>query len=723
MRIRDSVAVFLLILVVPAFVVVKRATVDNRLERWQGSDQIQAEVYEKFKITFGSDEFVMVALWDRPLFEPEALDTMMVVAEAIENIPGITRVQGIPIVFRDLFGAEDIEALEEEMKGTPFYRDLFISSDGEAAAIMVAIAPPDTPWARRMIMQRIRESVEPLEKIGFTVGLVGSTALIDALDRMSESESRRSFAVALVLSLLALALLSRSLRAMVVAAICAAVAVLVTLALIVVTGHTLNMITSVLPALLWVLALSGVIHLVRRFRHHRVEHQANQAIGQALAETTRPMTLASITTAAGFLSLMAATMQPVRELGLFAAGGIVVSLAVNLTLGPFLIRRIRVPAAPAAAGHTVHGALLHLGSNRPRTVIVTALLLVVGALACLPLVRVASNPLAFLPKDHPTTEHYRRVAQSLAGFYTLEIVLDLPNRWTDPALWPPIDDLADHIGASPTVARVISPLDILRKLEQWDGHPDGAFYQLPHSQDQADSLLSGLDEGGRETLEAFVAPDGTTIRISAIVNEMDEQLFLDLIERTEQDLKGLPSGFSAHLTGQVLQLVTAQKTLITSQLRSLAVALLVVFGVIAIGLGSIKLTALSVLPNVIPLLAAFGLMAVSGIALDAGTVMVASIALGIAVDDTVHLLVAIDREGKGGNRTRRVRHALEHVGPAMVLTTVAACIGFFALMTSDFIPIRYFGLLSGVAMLVALAAGLWLVPALLVFSCSEGETT
>ncbi len=147
-----------------------------------------------------------------------------------------------------------------------------------------------------------------------------------------------------------------------------------------------------------------------------------------------------------------------------------------------------------------------------------------------------------------------------------------------------------------------------------------------------------------------------------------------------------------------------------------------VFLVVGVGLRSAKLTALSVLPNVVPLLAAFAMMAVAGITLDAATIMVASIALGIAVDDTVHLLVAIDRQEPRETTTERLRLALEHVGPAMVLTTVAACIGFFALMTSSFVPIRSFGLLSGTAMLVALAADLWLVPAMLVLFSREGGT-
>jgi predicted RND superfamily exporter protein len=721
MKIRDLGAVLLLAMVVPALFVVNGVTVDNRLERWQGGDPVDAEVYEEFRANFGSDEFVLICLWDGPLFDPDSLDTMMDVAGAIEIIPGIARVQGLPVIYRDIFAGEDADALEIEMTSTPFYRDLFISSGGEAAAIVATISPPDDPAARRAIMRRIREGVKPLEAAGFTIGLVGSTALIDALDQMSESESRRGFAVALALSMLALSLLSRSLRAMTAAAACAATSVILTMALVVLTGHTLNMITSVLPALMWVLALSGIIHLVRRFRHHRVNHGVDQALHEALRDTTRPMVLASVTTAAGFLSLVTAGMEPVRELGLFAAVGILVSLAVNLLLGPLLIRRLSVPEAATAADPEFHGRWLHLGSTRPRTVIAAALLLVLGALASLPFIRVASNPLGFLPEDHPTSVQYRRVSESLSGFYTLEVVLDLPGAWTDPAGWGSIDVLAEELAASPIVARVISPLDLLRKLEHWDHDMVPSWYRLPRSGADAEALLETLDSNGRETLDSLVSEDGGTIRLSAIVNEMDEHLFLDLEEQARKALVELPPGFSGRVTGQVLQLVNAQQTLVSSQLRSVAFALLVVFIVVGVGLRSVKLTALSVLPNVVPLLAAFAVMSAAGITLDAATVMVASIALGIAVDDTVHLLVAIDRQESQGATSTSVRRALEHVGPALVLTTVAACIGFFALMTSAFVPIRFFGLLSGTAMLVALAADLWLVPAILVlFGREEG---
>ncbi len=115
--------------------------------------------------------------------------------------------------------------------------------------------------------------------------------------------------------------------------------------------------------------------------------------------------------------------------------------------------------------------------------------------------------------------------------------------------------------------------------------------------------------------------------------------------------------------------------------------------------------------------ASFAAMALAGIALDAATVMVAGVALGIAVDDTVHMLAAYrSKRGSGLNAALAARAAVAHVGPAMATTTLAACIGFFSLARSAFVPIRWFGLLAGIAMLVALAADVLVVPALLALS-------
>jgi hypothetical protein len=170
----------------------------------------------------------------------------------------------------------------------------------------------------------------------------------------------------------------------------------------------------------------------------------------------------------------------------------------------------------------------------------------------------------------------------------------------------------------------------------------------------------------------------------------------------------------AHATGIVSQLVDAQLSLVRTQIKSLALSFALVFTCIWIGLRSFRAMLSSILPNVFPLVVGGMTMYWLDIPLDAATVMGASVAMGIAVDDTVHLL-ATWRATRAASVSRQTHtaEALERLAPAMIITTVVACIGFFALVRSAFLPIACFGLLSGIAMLAALWADFFLLPAML----------
>jgi predicted RND superfamily exporter protein len=717
---RRALAVSLFALGAVSLVSLRGLEVDNRLERWVGDDPEQTRSYREFRRSFGSDEFVLVAVEADELFGPETLDAMVDAAEAIEAVPGVRRVRGVPTVYRDLFGSEDPEALLDELTSTPFYSDLFISRDRRVAGILAEVEPADDSRARRRIVAGIRDGLIGLVDAGHRVEMVGSTVLSAALDETSEREARRSFPVALALSLGVLAVLLRSIRAMAVAAVCAGLTVVLTLGLMAAAGLTMNMISAALPSLLWVLALANCIHILRRYQDRREHLSTGEALLRALAETTRPCTLASITTALGFLSLVAATLQPVREAGVLAAIGLLLALAVNLTVGPTLIQLLRVPATH----HRRRGRLDRLmpkSRAQAASVLVVAASVAVIAAISLRWVPVASNPLSFLPSTGRTVEAYSYVGGRIGGFYTLEVVVDLPTAWWSPDAMSVLDGLAEELDSSPIVARVLSPLDLLRKLNHWESGFDPAAYRLPPDGEAGERLLSRLDAEGRDLLATLADSGGRRVRLSAVVNEMDDGRFLSLVDRARSSLEALPAGFDGQVTGAVLRLVTAQRELVATQLRSFGLAFAVVFLSIRFGLGSWRLTAISVVPNVLPIMVSFAIMAMMRFPLDAATVMVASVALGIAVDDAVHFLE--------GYRWRReslgVREALERtmtdVGPALVVTTVTACIGFFAVCNSAFVPIRYFGLLAGVAMVVALAADVVVVPAIMLLVASEED--
>jgi predicted RND superfamily exporter protein len=543
---------------------------------------------------------------------------------------------------------------------------------------------------------------------------VGSTVLIVALDELSEREATQTFPLAVLGSLLVLAVLLRSPRAMAAVAASSGVAVLLTLGIVVATGGSLNMLTAALPSLLWVLGLSYAVHLVSRVQRLDVGLSRAAALDRAIAETRTGVAFSAITTVLGFGSLLVATMPPVRELGVFGAVGIGLAWLCSRTVAPLLVELLRVPRARRRAGPATTPARLPFPLRAPTVVLAVAAVVALGAVASVPRIRLESNPLSFLPDDHPVTADYRFVGSRVAGFYTAETVVRLPGPWTDPASWPALDGIARELAASPIVSRVVTPLDLLRKLQQWDQGFDPAAYRLPAGQAEAERLVGQLDATGHAVLASLVAPSGREVRLSAVVREMDERQFLGLVQGARESLARLPAGFDGYTTGQVLRLVTAQQNLIATQLGSLGLAFAVIFAAIWVGLRSARLTGVAIPPNLLPVAVVFAAMAWLDIPLDAGTVMVASVSLGISVDNTIHYLVEYRRAlASGSGRREAAGAALALVRPAITAATIAACTGFAALTVSAFRPVRYFGLLATVMMAVGLAAHLLVTPAIL----------
>jgi len=694
--------------------------IDNRMERWLDPDGPSARAWARFEEDFGSDAFVLVAYGGAadPL-APEALAVAGEVLRALEAAPHVEAVLGPPALHRELFDDADPAALRAEMRGSPFYRRFLLSEDGTTAGLVVATAPMQHPEAPRELVAAVRGAVTPLARAGFDVHVVGPPVLNVALDAASRREAQRSFPVAVALSVALLVRLFRCPRATAVAVIAAAATLALTFGAMALAGRTLDMVTSVLPSLLWVLSLAGAIHVLRRYQAWRAGGAGlREGLVGALEETAWPCTLAALTTALGFASLGAATMAPVRELGAFAAAGLCCSLAANLVLGPTLVRWLRVPAPRARAGAPEGGGRAwrtgrELPFRHPLAVAAGAVLLVAVSLAGIARVRVESDPLAFLPDDAPVARDYEAVARALTGYYALEVVVDVPSGWLDAAFWPAIEAVERRLAAEPGVVRVLSPLDLLRQLQRQVD--DAGRYRLPADGAAARALWSELDDRVPTRGFPLLADEGRRLRLAALVNVMPSGR-LEAIEAAAHDaLASLPAPLAGTVTGIVPRLVEAQRQLVETQVRSFGLAFATVFACLLAGLRSPRLVAVSVPPNLLPILAAVGAMGWAGIALDAATVMMASVALGIAVDDTVHVLAAYrDERGGGGIApAAAARRAVARVGPAMAITTAAACTGFLALRLSDFLPIRWFGTLSALAMVVALLADAWLVPALL----------
>ena len=715
MRSRIGPACILVLCIISIYFVLQ-LKIDNRQDRMLDQSGPEALDHKRFQEAFGNDDVVIIAISGKPLFDEDALDVMVQVMDLLEDNPYVEDVTGIPALYRENFGEEDPEALEEEMTSTPFYQGLFISANHDVAGLLVQSVVLDTPDAFKELSEHILTSLQPLRDYGFRVDAVGGVVFDTAINTITLGESMRMFPIAAVASLLVLIALLRSFKATAVVLICGCVTELLTLGALVALGRTMTIVTSALPLILWVLTLANCIHLVNHYQRHLAETSSIEtAIRETLSALRFSCSLAAITTAFGFLSLVVADIGLIRELGAFMALGMLISLGVNLVLCPYLLNVMKVPA-PDGAGQGTSRVPFNFGDwvhRYPRIVgALVGAVIIWGAYSATQL-RTEADATKFLPKDGELIRSYDFVAENLTGLHTLEIMFDTPGGWLNPEYWAAIDDIAADLETSEVVARVYTPYEFLKKTNQWDHDFDTAYYALPETREEAEKLIALLSEEDDNQLPHFVTEDGQRIRMSVLINTMEAQHFATVVDRGREHIARLDPPLSATVTGMATRMQAMQLSLIMTQIKSFSLAFVLVFVSILIGLRSVRLTLLTVIPNVMPLLSVFATMAVLDIPLNAGTVMVASISLGIAVDDTVHFIVGYHRHRvRGQRKDEAIRSTLSKVGPSLIATTITACIGFFTLSQSAFPPISNFGLLAGIAIVVALLADIFLVPAI-----------
>lgn len=718
-----AAAFFMLLLILPSAYLVSQLSVDNRQEKLVNQSGPAAQLYRQFKQDFGHDEFVIMALSGRDIFDEDTLDDALLLVEQLEDIEWVASVNGVPVIYRDIFGEEDVEALREEMTSTPFYRNLLISDDESVAGLMLLLTELNSVEEREHLVSAVEQAAAEGEKLGFRVDLVGQPIFSVAINRLTSGEVGRTFPIAGVAALVILLLLLRSFLAALTVLICGGLTLLYTMAIVQLVGWEMNLITSSLPLVLFVLAIANGIHVASRFQ--RTLHDTPDPIAAmqtTLLELRRSCALSSITTMLGFLSLMVADLDAISQMGIYMSLGILFSLLTNFTVGAWLLIALRVK--PIVGGrHQFSDMLQHrvaFAMHYPKMVLgVFAMVAVLGIVGAFN-ISASGNELQFLPRNHELTESHAFVSERLTGLTAVEVVVETPNGWLEARHWPELEQLTEDIANIEHVKRVYGPLSLLKKMNQWHNGGESQHYRLPESGAVAQDILRLLDNANSDQLSAYTTKDGLQIRISVLANLQGDAAITALIAKIEEITATLESPLRAHSTGISVQMREVNDGLLTTQLTSYSLAFVLIFTAIGLGLQSRHLLWMSILPNVMPMLIIFILMWLLDITLNAATVMVSSISLGIAVDNTVHFLTRFRKQRiRGESPAVAAQSTIAQVGPSITITTITACIGFYALVPSAFEPISNLGLLSGSAILAALISNLLFLPAIIALSPEE----
>jgi len=562
-----------------------------------------------------------------------------------------------------------------------------------------------------------------------TFHLVGGIVIQHELEKIARRLVITVVPLSLLLTLLALGVGFRSPAAVAIAVLGGAWSVVVMLGGVALAGWTLNVVTVGGPTLMAVIVVATTVHFSHHSSLRRHAPPSDRDTGQSdLAEKAHfvrwvavPCMGAATVTGVGFLMLAFNELGPARELGIELFGG-----ALLAFLGAFLVWMLLYPFR--AAQGTVFSSEWFRQSQRrwvrrPRTVIVAS----IAAMAALGYatrhVRVDIDPYAFFHEDSPITKALSHFAQRKFGLYLVDIVLIPKNSPQDCRQAEAeraenrrvADEFCDKIRQDrPEVRKIVSTMSAQEKVPEVDFD----FNFLKPWEDIKHSL-STTWKGIKRRIAFYKAfKDWTTdlsgkgaLRITFMVYHPHAG-FKPLVEAVDQALPR--DRFDCIRTGTAVHTVELSDGLVGGITRGLIVAAVVMALLCAVLFRSLRLTLIAVLPNAFPVLVVFGLMGALGVPLNSGSAMVATVALGVALNDTVHFIMHYRRRRLDGAGTdEALRETFGEVGRPIVLTSVVNCFGFAIFLVADFRPMFHFGLLASIAMAAALVGDLVLLPNLL----------
>ncbi len=724
-------AVASLVWVIPASIRVM-ATNSNNVADWLPADSNATKDLTWFIEHFGSDEILVIS-WPGCTLDDPRLPRL---ATALLEYRYPAR-PDLPSPFRQvLTGPETIDRLMAEPvrltrdQATERMKGWLVGPDGQAScavALLSDVGLGSRRWAKWAVEQTA-QSVCDIAPDELRIG--GGSADSAAID---EASSRHLYAMAGASFFISVLIAWWSLRNWLLTLLVFADATYslgLTLTIMDATGQTMNSMLIIVPALVYVLAISASIHFANYFRESVRQTTADLAAARTAIIGWTPCVLAAATTAIGLGSLARGELVPIRQFAIYSSAGVLVATAVLLLLFPAALQLFSGPVIRsinrqrqqrlARSGHrrySMKSQLTRLVVAWHRPIVVAGIVVMAVSAYGARRVESAFDIQSLFRPDAPIVRNYHWLEQQLGPLVPVEIVLRFANDSELSALdqLTLVRKVQRGIEKIDAIGATISPATFMPDLPQGGGARLAAARsvyrrRLPEYQQQLRDV-GFLAETDQEQLWRITA------RVTALANvdyaPVLEQLKATVKKTIRENRHNADISFT--VCGGVPLIHSAQRQILDDLRESFITALLLITLAVIVILRNVRGGLLMMLPNVFPVLIIFGAMGWLGINVDIGGMMTASVALGIAVDDTLHFLTWFQRSRDAGHgRRTAVVAGLRRCTAAMTQTTAVCALGLLAFSASDFVPISRFSWLMAAALVAALLGDLLFLPALLV---------
>ena len=725
-----------------------KITIDTDPENMLEPDQAERVFYDRVKDEFGVRDLIVVGIVDEQgIFRPEALERVARATDEILRIKGVIIPDVVSLtttdnvksaaglldvhpVMRQVPSSEAaIAEIREDIAENPFLHEKIASNDGSAVAIYV-------PIQEKRMSYRIAGEIENILKRTLMPGQEYHLAGLPVAEDTFGHEMFLQMAVVAPLAFMAIMvlvfLLFRRAAFLVPVGMDAMFAVIWSMGLLIGMGHTVHIMSSMIPVFLMPIAILDDVHILSEFfdRYRALGGDKRRALIEGMQPLYRPMLFTSLTSAVGFASLSLADIPPVRVFGLFVAFGIMAAWLFSMTMVPAVIslmsderlKRI-LPREDTHSRVSVLDRCLHfigrLAFSRAKTVLLVSALLIAAGVTGVLRIQVNDNPVRWFKEAHPLRIADTVMNRLFGGTYMAYLVAESPEAEgiKRPDVVSYIARVQAHLEMDPLVGKTSSVADIVQRINLVLHDNDPAYYDVPKTAEAVGQFLFLFQSSGDpDDLDNFVNRTADKANIWIQMKSGDNQEMHAVEEHLAEFVRTNPppAGVTLQWSGLTYINKVWQDLMVVGMLKAILGSFAVVFLLMLIEFRSLVMGILSMIPLGLAILFSYGLVGWVGKDYDMPIAVCSSLSLGLGIDFAIHFLQRFRQHYQTHpNLDETNNYMFGEPGRAIARNAIVITLGFLPLVASSLTPYVTVGAFFALLMVFSTLATLLILPAAL----------
>jgi len=707
---------------------------------WFGKDSKELKDYAEFKNNFGNDDQVMVVFRDeKGIFNQKALGSIERITEALWQTKHIIRVDSLrnfqhihanedDVIVEDFY--EDASTLDQEaldrMRAIALddiqVKDFMISKDATTTTIYARMAPQEKVKSEvyielRGLIEKILEKEKELT--GYKYYLNGVPIVSTEFALIAGKDAIFTPIITIATIILLFFVFRRASGAFLppLIVILTAMSVMAMQALF---GFKFNNFTANVPVFIIAIGIADSVHIYWVWLLSRQKGMDNlDAIAQTLHKNFKPALFTSITTFVGFMSLAPSSIVPIKTLGIATASASIIAFVLSIMFMPAVLAILNPKVKIKHEEHTVlpfASSYANYIMRNDKTILgVTIVLLAVFAVGLFR-VQIDSEAIKYFKEGTYIRNSSSFVEKYMTGPATYEVIVDSMSASgiKEPKFLQEIERFTNEYQQRfHDVRHVSSLLDVIKRFHKVMNGDKEEYYKVPENKEliaqylllYSLSLPQGMDINDRMDVNERL------LRVSAAGNMTSSNEGLEKLDWIKA--WWAKTDYGVTIQGQNAMYTYMQGDVIRTLIQSVVLALILVTIVMLIAFKSVKAMLMSIFPNIFPVILSVGFMGWMGLNLDIGVAISGAIIIGVAIDDTIHFLVKYrDARQRGLDVKAALEYMITYAGSAIVFTTIILALAFSIFMFSSFVPNHNFGMITAIALIIALATDLLMLPAL-----------